>query len=136
MNDPALQPLPVRLAAPDAEVAAYPLMRVIANLVSNAIKYTREGRILIGLRRHLNALSGGALTPFWTHNPAVLGFQRGQGTGAVLVLANFSEQVQVVKASVLTALPDHAVDLVSGGGVDLRGDLSLHPYQQCWLLPA
>jgi signal transduction histidine kinase len=40
------------LAAPDAEVAAYPLMRVVANLVSNAIKYTREGRIVIALRRH------------------------------------------------------------------------------------
>lgn len=40
------------LAAPDAQVAAYPLMRVVANLVSNAIKYTRKGRILIGLRRH------------------------------------------------------------------------------------
>jgi signal transduction histidine kinase len=39
------------LAAPDAEVAAYPLMRVVANLVSNAIKYTRQGRIVIGLRR-------------------------------------------------------------------------------------
>jgi signal transduction histidine kinase len=40
------------LAAPDAEVAAYPLMRVVANLVSNAIKYTGQGRIVIGLRRH------------------------------------------------------------------------------------
>ncbi len=40
------------LAAPDAPVAAYPLMRVVANLVSNAIKYTREGRILLALRRH------------------------------------------------------------------------------------
>lgn len=39
------------LATPDAKVAAYPLMRVVANLVSNAIKYTREGRILIALRR-------------------------------------------------------------------------------------
>jgi signal transduction histidine kinase len=39
------------LAAPDAKVAAYPLMRVVANLVSNAIKYTREGRVLITLRR-------------------------------------------------------------------------------------
>jgi len=39
------------LAAPDAPVASYPLMRVVANLVSNAIKYTREGRILITLRR-------------------------------------------------------------------------------------
>jgi signal transduction histidine kinase len=39
------------LAAPDAPVAAYPLMRVVANIVSNAIKYTPEGRVLIGLRR-------------------------------------------------------------------------------------
>jgi signal transduction histidine kinase len=39
------------LATPDAPVAAYPLMRVAANLVSNAIKYTREGRIVIALRR-------------------------------------------------------------------------------------
>ncbi|MBX9458951.1 MAG: sensor histidine kinase [Rhizobium sp.] len=39
------------LAAPDAEVAAYPLMRVLANLVSNAIKYTQQGRIVIALRR-------------------------------------------------------------------------------------
>lgn len=51
---PAAKGVGLRLvpAAPDAEVAAYPLMRVTANLVSNAIKYTRQGRILIGLRRH------------------------------------------------------------------------------------
>ncbi len=39
------------LAAPDAQVAAYPLMRVVANLTSNAIKYTKAGRIIIALRR-------------------------------------------------------------------------------------
>ncbi len=39
------------LAAPDGEVAAYPLMRVVANLVSNAIKYTRRGRVVVALRR-------------------------------------------------------------------------------------
>jgi two-component system, sensor histidine kinase LadS len=39
------------LAAPDANVAAYPLMRVVSNLVSNAIKYTRTGRVIIALRR-------------------------------------------------------------------------------------
>ena len=39
------------LAAPDGKVAAYPLMRVVANLVSNAIKYTREGRVVVALRR-------------------------------------------------------------------------------------
>lgn len=38
------------LAAADADVAAYPLMRVVANLVSNAIKYTGEGRIVVALR--------------------------------------------------------------------------------------
>jgi signal transduction histidine kinase len=40
------------LAAPDGPVEAYPLMRIAANLVSNAIKYTREGRVVIALRRH------------------------------------------------------------------------------------
>jgi len=40
------------LAAPDAPVAAYPLMRATANLVSNAIKYTPQGRVVIALRRH------------------------------------------------------------------------------------
>lgn len=40
------------LAAPDAEVKAFPLMRVVANLVSNAIKYTKDGRIVIALRSH------------------------------------------------------------------------------------
>jgi signal transduction histidine kinase len=40
------------LAAPDAGVAAYPLMRVVANLVSNAIKYTPDGRVMIALRRN------------------------------------------------------------------------------------
>jgi two-component system, sensor histidine kinase LadS len=40
------------LAAPDAPVAAYPFMRIVANLVSNAIKYTPQGRIIVGLRRY------------------------------------------------------------------------------------
>ena len=41
----------LRLAAPDGQVAAYPLMRALANLVSNAIKFTSEGRVLFALRR-------------------------------------------------------------------------------------
>lgn len=43
--------LTLRLGAPDGPVDAYPLMRALANLVSNAIKYSRQGRVLIALRR-------------------------------------------------------------------------------------
>ncbi|MCU0802945.1 MAG: sensor histidine kinase [Rhodobacteraceae bacterium] len=43
--------LTLRLGAADGPVEAYPLMRAMANLVSNAIKYTRKGRVLITLRR-------------------------------------------------------------------------------------
>jgi two-component system, sensor histidine kinase LadS len=43
--------LRLRLIAADMQVDAYAAMRVLANLVSNAIKYTRQGRILIAMRR-------------------------------------------------------------------------------------
>jgi two-component system, sensor histidine kinase LadS len=43
--------LTLRLGAPDGPVEAYPLMRALANLVSNAIKYTPKGRVLITLRK-------------------------------------------------------------------------------------
>jgi two-component system, sensor histidine kinase LadS len=43
--------LHLRLAAQDGPVEAYALMRVMANLVSNAIKYTAQGRIVVALRR-------------------------------------------------------------------------------------
>jgi amylosucrase len=91
---------------------------------------------LVGLRRHLPVLSGGELAPLWTHNPAVLGFQRGQGAGAVVVLANFSEHPQAVGPEVLAALPAHAVDLVGRGGCQPGNGLTLQPYQQMWLLLA
>lgn len=89
---------------------------------------------LIGLRRHLPALAGGALTPFWTQNPAVLGFRRGGDAASVLVLANFSEHPQAVDRRVLAALPVAVVDVVGGGGFDLRTGLTLQPYQQLWLV--
>ena len=42
--------LRLRLTGPDADVDTYAAMRVLANLVSNAIKYTRQGRVIVGLR--------------------------------------------------------------------------------------
>jgi len=37
-----------------AEIDPLPLMRIVSNLVSNAIKYTPEGKILLGVRRRPN----------------------------------------------------------------------------------
>ncbi len=107
---------------------------------------TDAGRIygglhqLIRLRKHLPVLAGGSLTPFWTQNPAVLGYLRqtdadsaGHTPGRVLVLANFSEHVQTVQAPVFNAMPTQAVDLVSGLGHELRESVVLQPYQMLWL---
>lgn len=48
--------LTLRLAAPDASVQADPLMRATANLVSNTIKSTRQGRVVLALRRRGDGL--------------------------------------------------------------------------------
>ncbi|MDP4301028.1 amylosucrase [Leptothrix discophora] len=92
---------------------------------------------LIRLRQHLPSFGGGRLTPFWSGNPAVLGYLRsgeGQsGGGNILVLANFSEKEQVVAARVLSGMPGAAADLIAQNGHDLRSDLTLAPYQMVWL---
>ncbi|MEY2654866.1 MAG: hypothetical protein RLZZ524_1894, partial [Pseudomonadota bacterium] len=92
----------------------------------------------IALRQHLASFAGGRLTPFWTHNGAVLGYLRsgeGQGgaPGPILVLANFSEQPQQVAGAVLAAMPAQAVDLIGQTAHDLRAGLTLAPYQMVWL---
>jgi len=45
--------LDLRLVASDEQVAVQPLalMRIISNLVSNAVRYTRNGKVLVGVRR-------------------------------------------------------------------------------------
>jgi amylosucrase len=92
---------------------------------------------LIDLRRSQPVLAGGFLSPFWTQNDAVLGFLRGAGTPQqLLFLGNFSEYPQSVAAGVLAALPPAQVDLLSSLGVDLRGGVTLLPYQQLVLAAA
>ncbi|MEY8878439.1 MAG: alpha-amylase family glycosyl hydrolase [Leptothrix sp. (in: b-proteobacteria)] len=91
----------------------------------------------IALRQHLASFAGGRLTPFWTHNAAVLGYMRSgegqQGGGDILVLGNFSEQPQSVAAPVLASLPAQAVDLIGQTAFELRAGITLAPYQMLWL---
>lgn len=97
------------------------------------------GRVHAGLRRLIAqrsatpAFAGGRLIGFRSKNSAVLGFTRPHPAGDVLVLANFSEHAQAIGADVLSALPDSAVDLVSGTRHELRRGLALAPYRLMWL---
>ena len=106
------------------------------------------GRIFLGLRRlielrkHLPALRGGRLTPFWTRNRSVLGFVR-QGTeavtstpSAVTVFANFSESTQHISPEVIATLPAQLIDLISNCAFDTRAGIHLAPYQLLWLIAA
>ena len=88
---------------------------------------------LIQLRKHMRAFGGSVLTPFWTQNPCVLGYLRGQLPERVLVLANFSEHQQTVQSVMLMSMPAQATDLISGLGFNLREPLVLQAYQTVWL---
>ncbi|RUR03059.1 amylosucrase [Labedella endophytica] len=84
---------------------------------------------LIAVRKRTRALAGGRLTIFHTHDPHVLGYQRGD----VLVLANFSEQARVLGAERFAARGSAAVDLVSDRSFDLADGIALAPYEFVWL---
>lgn len=55
-DEAASKGLELRLALSSINVIAEPiaLMRMVSNLVSNAIKYTKQGRVLLGVRRNGN----------------------------------------------------------------------------------
>ena len=88
---------------------------------------------LIAVRKATPAFGGGALTVFHTGNPHVLAYLRGEGTGRVLALANFSDQPQHMAAGVFSAGPAHTPDRISGATLGLRGGLSLPAYGIAWL---
>lgn len=100
---------------------------------TDAGRIHRGLRHLIAQRRATPAFAGGHLIGFRAKNPSVLGFTRPHAAGGVLVLGNFSEHVQAVRAEVLSAMPDAAPELVGGTRVALRDGLVLAPYQMMWL---
>ena len=104
---------------------------------------TDAGRIfsglqrLIALRKHLPVLEGGHLTSFWTHNPSVLGYLRGdrrQGDlSRLLVLGNFSDVEQIVSGATLSAMPESMIDLIGNSAYSPHRGIRLAPYQMVWL---
>jgi amylosucrase len=101
-----------------------------------ALADTVEGRIyqglqnLIRLRRETPEFAGQDLHPIDTGSSQVLGYARGSLGPRVLVLANFSEQQQVIPASLLRlyGLSYQFTDLISGQPLPFA-DLELAPYQ-------
>lgn len=105
-----------------------------ANTPGNVHHRIRTGlQRMIDVRRDTPALAGTELTIFYTHNPHVLGFLRGQGAQRVLVLANFAEHPQAVAAHTFSAGPARTPDLLSGQSISLNDGLVLPPYALMWL---
>jgi amylosucrase len=100
---------------------------------------TDAGRIfagfqrLVAARQRLPGLRGGALVPFHSGNPHVLGYLRGQGAERLLVLGNFSEHPQRIEAAVFSAGPAHSSCALGGTQHTLRDGLGLAPYALLWL---
>jgi len=88
---------------------------------------------LLDARRDSPALAGVDLVPFYTHQPSVLGYLRGQGAQRLLVLANFSEHPQAIAAHVFSAGPASSIDLLTGDTLELHQGTTLPPYALKWL---
>jgi len=97
---------------------------------------TIEGRVYQGLRRLITlrkncpAVADGLLQGMDTGSSRVLGYLRVHTGGQALVLANFSEQEQVIPANLLRlyGLSYHFTDLVTGAELP-PGDLTLDAFQ-------
>ncbi len=102
---------------------------------------TIEGRIYGGLRRMIAlrkdcaAFAGADTSVVDTGNGHVFGYVR-HGEGQVFVLANFSEQAQVIGANTLRTrgLAYELRDLISGETIGAAHDLTLDPYRVVWLV--
>jgi amylosucrase len=100
---------------------------------------TPEGRIfsrltrLIETRKATPELAGNALIGFGANHPSVLGFQRPGVNGAVLVLANFGDDLALIDPLTLSGFAPEATDLVAATGIDLTHGLALGPHGFAWL---
>jgi amylosucrase len=100
------------------------------------------GRIFQGIcrlaaaRKRTFSLHARAHTyPVWTHNDAVFGLIRESARGRVLVLANFTEQEQIVPRYRLQEMGFDGllINCLEEKPLDDWGDVILKPYQTYWL---
>jgi amylosucrase len=97
--------------------------------------YTRMQR-LIAARKATPGFAGNAMQVLALSTDHVFGFVRTHGDQRVVVLANFTETEQAVRANEvrLYGLGYRFAELIGGGTVTLgEGDLYLEPYQVLWL---
>lgn len=104
---------------------------------------TIEGRIFNGLKRLIDlrksqpVFSGQEVQVFDTGNPQVLGYIRIHGSQRVLVLANFSEQEQILPENLLRLYGlGYEYHSLFNHDIQLSGNLILQPYDFLVLAPA
>ena len=93
-------------------------------------------RHLIQARKKTPALHSAATSQaVWTHNDQVFGLLRQSPRGRVLVIGNFSDQIQTVASSRLKelGLGGDLSDLLTGKRLGGWLDLELRPYETLWL---
>jgi amylosucrase len=89
---------------------------------------------MIAIRKQTAAMGSGISTFFPTQNPHVLGFIR---SGQLLVLANFSEQPQMIARDVVAAYSPgfrNVYDLLAAQTIEILPQIELQPYEFRWLL--
>lgn len=87
---------------------------------------------LIQLRKSTPAFSGTQLIVFYTHNPHVLAYWRGESE-RVLAMCNFSAKAVSISAWTLSALPPVVRELITEREITIAQGLTLEPYQVVWL---
>ncbi|MEM7800389.1 MAG: alpha-amylase family protein, partial [Chloroflexota bacterium] len=101
-----------------------------------------EGRIFAGMRhisevrKSLNALhSNAASEPIWTHNDQIFGLIRESARGRVLVLGNFSDQLQLINAVRMQEIgfAINLIDHLTGKHVAGWQNFVLEPFESLWL---
>ena len=76
-----------------------------------------------------------AVTPIWTHNDHVFGLLRDNPRGLLLILANVTEEPQIISHDRLHQLgfSGPLQDRLTKQSINMWHDLTLEPYQVVWL---